>query len=496
LKIRKEVGEKLNRLPLRYFDSNSHGDILSRVSNDIDIISSAIKENVPMFISATVNVIGLIIMMLSINPLITLIPVISSIIGFIYIIIIMSTSNTYFVGQRKAIGKISGYVEEIYQGHKIIKSFRREKSSIDTFRKMNEELNQLTWKAQFYSGILSPGIYFIMNFEYVLICIFGGILAVNGKLSVGKILAFIQYSKDSFDPVLEIADSIGAMQAGVAAAQRVFEILDEPEEIEDIANAEVKNVHEGKVVIENVNFGYKKEVTVINNLSVSVKSGQVVAIVGSTGAGKTTLINLLMRFYELDSGRIMIDDTDITQLKRQDLRKFFGMVLQDTWLFSGTIKENITYGRENASDEEIIAASKAAHAHHFIKTLPDGYNTVLSEDASNISQGQKQLLTIARAILTNPTVLILDEATSNVDTRTEVHIQKAMKELMKGRTSFVIAHRLSTIREADIILVMKDGKIIEQGRHEELMSKKGTYYDLHNSQFSDNNINSAENVCC
>lgn len=486
LELRKEVGEKLDKLPLKYYDNNSHGDIMSRISNDIDIISIALKENVTMLITSFLTVVGVVIMMITINPLLTLVPIGAAIAAFIYVIIIMIKTNNYFAGQRKTTGEINGHIEEMYNGHSVIKAFCREKSSIDKFDKVNEELYEVTWKAQYYSGLLAPGLYFILHLSYVLICIIGGVLTVNGKLSIGKILAFIQYSRDTFDPILEIADSISAIQAGVASAERIFEILDESEELPDIKDPKVIETPKGEIVFDRVSFGYKPEVTVIKNMNISILPGQTIAIVGPTGAGKTTFINLLMRFYELDSGKITIDGVDITEQKREDLRRLFGIVLQDTWLFNGTIKENIAYGNDRASDEEIIAAAKAAHAHHFINTLPDGYNTLLNEDASNISHGQKQLLTIARAILTNPSILILDEATSSIDTRTEINIQRAMKNLMKGRTSFVIAHRLSTIRDADLILVMKDGRIVEKGNHEELLKRDGFYTELYNNQFAVN----------
>jgi ATP-binding cassette subfamily B multidrug efflux pump len=382
------------------------------------------------------------------------------------------------------MGEVNGYIEEMYQGHQIIKTYCRETNVITKFNELNEEYYRVTWKAQYYSGLLNPGLYFILHFSYVIICVMGGVFAVNGRLSLGMILAFIQYSRDSFDPVLEIADSLSALQAGVAAAKRVFEILDEPEELPDSVSALSIGRAEGKVLFEEVDFGYKPGLTVIDGLNLVVDPGQTVALVGPTGVGKTTLINLLMRFYERNGGRIMIDGVDIAALKREELRGFFGIVMQDPWLFSGTIKDNIAYGKKNASESQIIAAAQAAYAYHFIKTLPDGFDTVLKEDAANISQGQKQLLTIARAILTDPTILILDEATSSIDTRTELCIQRAIKNLMQGRTCFVIAHRLSTIKEADRILVMKEGRVIEQGNQEELLEKKGFYSELYNSQFA------------
>jgi len=430
-------------------------------------------------------------MMLTISPLMTLIAFVTLPLCAIVTKQIASRSQKYFAEQQKDLGELNGHVEEMYTGHKIIKAFGHEDESIDKFNEINERLYKGSWEAQFISGIIMPLLNFINNIGYVLVCVVGGIMVTKRKIEIGDIQAFIQYSKQFTQPIVQTANIINILQSTVASAERVFELLDETEEIPDRPDVkELKSV-EGNVKFEDVKFGYNEDSILINDMNIDVKKGQSIAIVGPTGAGKTTIVNLLMRFYEINDGRITVDGVDIRDISRRNLRSIFGMVLQDTWLFNGTIRDNIAYGRENASEEEIIQAAKAAHADHFIRTLPEGYDTVLNEEASNISQGQKQLLTIARAILADPSILILDEATSSVDTRTEIHIQKAMDALAKGRTSFIIAHRLSTIRDADLILVMNNGDIIEKGTHKELLDKKGFYADLYNSQFTGAKIEEA-----
>lgn len=481
--MRKDVDEKISRLPLKFFDSNTHGEILSRVTNDIDTVSSTLQQSLTQLITSLVTIIGIIIMMLTISPVLTLVTIVTLPLSIFVTTTIAKRSQKYFADQQKALGKLNGHVEEMYTGHKIVKAFGHEEKSIGEFNDINEELYNVGWKAQFISGIIMPLMNFINNIGYVLVCVVGGIFVTKGRIKLGDIQAFIQYSRQFGQPIVQTANIVNILQSTVAAAERVFEVLDEVEEIQDTDNVEFIEFPKGEVKFHNVKFGYKKEVTLIEDMNIDVKPGQTIAIVGPTGAGKTTIVNLLMRFYEIDEGNITIDGIDIRDLKRGDLRNIFGMVLQDTWLFNGTIRDNIGYGRLGATEEEIILAAKAAHADHFIRTLPEGYDTVLNEEASNISQGQKQLLTIARAILLDPSVLILDEATSSVDTRTEIYIQKAMTKLMQGRTSFVIAHRLSTIRDADLILVMDNGSIIEKGSHEELSEKGGFYADLYNSQF-------------
>jgi ATP-binding cassette subfamily B protein len=482
--LRKEVNEKLSRLPLKFFDSRTHGEVLSRVVNDMENISRTLQQSLAQLVTSVVTLIGVVVMMLTISPLMTLIVLLTLPPSFIVTAKIASRSQRYFKGQRKALGELNGHVEEMFSGHEIIKAFGREQQSIQKFRGMNEELYDSGWKAMFVSGIIMPLMQFINNIGYVFLCIVGGVLVTRGAIQVGDIQAFIQYARQFSQPITQAASIANIIQSTIASAERVFEILDETEEIPESADAKTIASSRGEVRFENVKFGYEKENPLIENMNIDVKQGRTIAIVGPTGAGKTTLVNLLMRFYEIDGGQITIDGVDITDLTRANLRSLFGMVLQDSWLFHGTISENIAYGREDATDEEIVRAAEAAHADHFIRTLPDGYDTVLNEEASNISQGQKQLLTIARAILADPAILILDEATSSVDTRTEVLIQHAMNELMKGRTNFVIAHRLSTIRDADTILVMNKGRIIEKGNHEELLEKDGFYADLYNSQFT------------
>ncbi|ULT59831.1 ABC transporter ATP-binding protein/permease [Neobacillus drentensis] len=482
--LRKEVEEKLNRMPLKYFDSKTHGEILSRAVNDVDNISTTLQQSLTQLITSVVTLVGVIVMMLSISPLMTLIVIVTLPLSFIATANIAKKSQQYFKGQQKSLGQLNGHVEEMYTGHKVVKVFGHEKRSSEEFEKINEKLYQSGWKAQFVSGMIMPLMSFINNIGYVLVSVAGGLLVTKKAIEIGDIQAFIQYARQFSQPIAQTAQIANVIQSTIASAERVFEILDETEEVPEAVEPKDIPSPEGNVRFEHVSFGYKSDELLIEDMNIEVKSGQKVAIVGPTGAGKTTLINLLMRFYELNSGKIVIDGIDTRELKREKLRSLFGMVLQDTWLFNSTILDNIAYGREGASETEIIAAAKAANADHFIRTLPDGYETILNEEASNISQGQKQLLTIARAILADPAILILDEATSSVDTRTEVQIQKAMDYLMKGRTSFVIAHRLSTIRDADLILVMNHGKVIEKGTHTELLAQGGFYADLYNSQFT------------
>jgi len=483
-KMRSEVKDKLDRLPLKYFDSRTHGEILSRVTNDMDNIATTLQQSLTQLITSVVTIIGILVMMISISPIMTLIALFTLPASGILTAVIAKKSQKYFAQQQKIIGELNGHVEEMFTGHKIVKAFGREEDSIETFKEINERLYEVGWKAQFMSGFIMPALNFVNNVGYVLICVVGGVFVAKRKIQIGDIQAFIQYMRQFTQPIVQTANIANIIQSTVASAERVFEVLDEPEEVPDKEDAKVIENPKGEVKFEHVKFSYKDDQPLMEDINIHVKPGQMIAIVGPTGAGKTTLVNLLMRFYDVKGGRITIDGVDIRDMKREDLRKMFGMVLQDTWLFSGTIKDNIAYGKEGATDEEIIRAAKAAHADHFIRTLPDGYNTVINEEASNISQGQKQLLTIARAFLADPEILILDEATSNVDTRTEVLIQRAMANLMKGRTSFVIAHRLSTIRDADLILVMNHGTIIEQGTHQELLAKGGFYAELYNSQFA------------
>ncbi len=483
-KMRNDVKAKLDRLPLKYFDTHTHGEILSRVTNDMDNIATTLQQSLTQLIISFVSVVGILIMMLTISPVMTLIALVSLPFCMLITAFIAKRSQRYFAGQQKSLGELNGHVEEMYTGHKIVKAFGHEQDSVEKFNIINEQLYQVGWKAQFMSGVIFPALNFVNNVGYVFICVVGGLMVAKRKIEIGDIQAFIQYIRQFTMPITQLANIANVIQSTIASAERVFEILDEAEEIPEKESAAVIQIPRGEVKFEHVRFGYKEDTTLIEDMNIDVRQGQTIAIVGPTGAGKTTLINLLMRFYEIKGGKITIDGADIRDLRRDNLRTMFGMVLQDTWLFNGTIRDNIAYGREGATEAEIIRAAKAAHADHFIRTLPEGYNTILNEEASNISQGQKQLLTIARAILADPLILILDEATSNVDTRTEVLIQKAMANLMKGRTSFVIAHRLSTIRDAELILVMDHGHIIEQGSHKELLEKKGFYADLYYSQFA------------
>lgn len=484
--MRNEVKEKLDRLPLKYFDGRTHGEILSRVTNDMDTIATTLQQSLTQLITSIVTVVGILVMMISISPLMTLIALVTLPANAILTVLIAKKSQVYFGKQQKSLGQLNGHVEEMFTGHMIVKAFGHEKRSIAQFESINGELFQAGWKAQFMSGIIMPALNFVNNLGYVFICVAGGILVAKKAIELGDIQAFIQYMRQFTQPIVQTANIANIIQGTVASAERVFEILDEAEQEPDGDDALFVNKEEikGEVIFEGVSFRYKEDVPLIDDMNIHVKPGQKVAIVGPTGAGKTTMVNLLLRFYELQGGRITIDGIDVKQMARGDLRSLFGMVLQDTWLYKGTIRENIGYSLEDVSPEKTEEAARAAHADHFIRSLPMGYDTELNEEASNISQGQKQLLTIARAILADPPILILDEATSSVDTRTEVLIQKAMNQLMKGRTSFVIAHRLSTIKNADLILVMQNGRVVEQGTHEELMKQKGFYEDLYNSQFT------------
>ncbi len=482
-KLRKDISIKLEKLPLRYYDTVTHGEILSRITNDVDTVSMSLQQSLTQIVTAITTIIGILIMMLSISPLMTLIALFTLPISGLFVSIIVKLSQKHFRNQQTYLGHINGHVEEMYSGHNIVKAYNLETKSITEFKQINQSLYGAAWKSNFLSGLMMPVLGFVGNLGYIAVCVVGGWLTINKGFAVGGIQSFMQYIRQFNKPISETAQIANVLQSTMAAAERVFDFLNEEDEIPESENPVTINDVKGNVDFENVVFGYNEDKIILHDVNVSVKSGQTVAIVGPTGAGKTTIINLLMRFYDVNSGAIKIDGVDIRDMTRSDLRKIFGMVLQDTWLFNGTIKENLAYGKLDATDEEIKAAAKSAHCTHFINTTAEGYNLVINEEASNLSQGQKQLLTIARAILADPPILILDEATSSVDTRTEQRIQKAMNNLMKGRTSFVIAHRLSTIRDADIILVMKDGNIIEQGNHEELIAQKGFYYDLYNSQF-------------
>ncbi|MBA2393109.1 MAG: ABC transporter ATP-binding protein, partial [Ktedonobacteraceae bacterium] len=464
--LRKEVDEKLSRLPLKFFDSRTHGEIMSRAVNDMDNLSTTLQQSVTQLITSVVTLVGVIVLMISISPLLSLVVVLTFPLSLVVTIGIAKRSQQYFRSQQRALGELNGHVEEMYTGHKIVKAFGREAQSIAEFAERNEKLYEAGWRAQFVSGIIMPLMRFIGNLGYVIVAVVGGILVTQNAIAIGDVQAFIQYAQQFTQPITQLANIANVIQSAMASAERIFDLLDEPEQTPEAETSQVIEHPDGAVKFEHVRFGYKEDAILMEDMNIDVKPGQMIAIVGPTGAGKTTLVNLLMRFYEVNNGSIQVDGVDITQLKRGALRRMFGMVLQDAWLFNGTIHANIAYGREDATEEEIIQATKAAYADHFIRTLPQGYSTVLNEEATNISQGQKQLLTIARAFLADPEILILDEATSSVDTRTEMQIQTAMTELMKGRTSFVIAHRLSTIRDADLILVMSHGTIVEKGTHE------------------------------
>jgi ATP-binding cassette subfamily B protein len=482
-KMRKEVDEKLSRLPLKYFDGRTHGEILSRAVNDMDNISSTLQQSISQLITSAVTLVGVMIMMLSISWTLTIIVLITLPLSIFIVTGIAKRSQDFFRKQQKSLGDLNGHVEEMYTGHKIVKAFGHEDEAIARFSTLNDALYDAGWKAQFVSGIIMPLMRFVGNIGYVLVAVAGGVMATQGTITLGDVQAFIQYSGQFTQPITQLANIANVIQSAIASAERVFELLDEEEQVPEATHPLTIKEPKGAVEFNHVHFGYSKDKILMGDMNFKVSPGHMIAIVGPTGAGKTTLVNLLMRFYEVNGGQILVDGVDITRLKRADLRKMFGMVLQDTWLFHGTLRDNIAYGREDATEEEIVQASKEAYADHFIRTLPEGYKMVLNEEATNISQGQKQLLTIARAFLADPAILILDEATSSVDTRTELLIQNAMGELMKGRTSFVIAHRLSTIRDADLILVMDHGTIIEKGTHKGLLAKNGFYADLYNSQF-------------
>jgi len=484
-KIRNDIAQKINKLPMKYFDKKTNGEVLSVITNDIDTLSQNLNQSITQIITSICTIIGIIIMMLSISVTMTIASLIILPISAVIVKKIVTKSQKYFQKQQAYLGHVNGQVEEVYGGHTIVKAFNGEQQEIEKFEKANKELYSSGWKSQFLSGLMHPVMNFIGNVGYVVVAVLGGYLAAQGKITVGNIQSFIQYNKQFTQPIMQIAQVSGMLQSMVAAAERVFEFLEEPEEVEESDKGIDTSKLKGNVEFKNVKFGYDEDKIIIKDFNANVKEGQKIAIVGPTGAGKTTMVKLLMRFYDVNSGEILVDGNNIKDFKRGELRKMFGMVLQDTWLFGGTVKENIKYGKPEASDSEVIEAAKAAHVHHFIKTLPNGYNSVLNEESSNVSAGQKQLLTIARVILADPKILILDEATSSIDTRTEIQIQSAMDNLMKGRTSFIIAHRLSTIKNADLILVMNHGDIVEQGTHEELLAKNGFYADLYNSQFDE-----------
>ncbi|WNY24983.1 ABC transporter ATP-binding protein [Methanolapillus millepedarum] len=486
--LRNDIGDKLSRLPLKYYDTHPHGETMSRIINDVDTISNTLQQSLIQMITSAITIAGIFLIMLYISPLLTLVCLITIPLSAVLTKMIASKSQVHFRKQQEQTARMNGHVEEMYTGHKIIKAFGQEKRSAEAFDKINDELTAASQKSQFISGIVMPVLYFVQNVGYVIICIFGCIFVLQGTMSIGGVQSFMLYSKQFTQPIIQLSAVVNSIQSTTAAAEHIFRLLDEEEEIPDPVNFDSLEKPEGNVSFEHVNFGYDKNIPVISDLSLFAKSGDMIAIVGPTGAGKTTLLNLLMRFYEVGDGQILIDNHDISKMRRSDLRGLFGMVLQNAWLFNGTIRDNIAYGRENATEEEIIRAAEMAHADGFIRLLPEGYNTIINEEASNISEGQKQLLTIARAFLSDPEILLLDEATSNVDTRTESLIRDAMQTLMSDRTSFVIAHRLSTIRNADLILVMNKGRIIEKGTHKELMDAKGFYAELYNSQFSNTNL--------
>ncbi len=493
-RLRRDISQKINRLPLKFYDKTTNGEILSRITNDVDTLSQTLNQSVTQIITSVTQLIGILIMMLSISWQMTIIALCILPVSFIFVILIVKRSQKQFIQQQEYLGHVNGHIEEMYGGHQVMKAFNGEQQSIEEFDKYNEKLYSSAWKSQFFAGTMMPVMNFVANLGYVAICILGGYLALNNGLAIGDIQAFIQYVRQFTQPITQVANITNILQQTAAAAERVFEFLNEEEQIPESKNAVTVNtsdkpdtelnVHiEGSVQFAHIKFGYTEDKIVINDFSADIKAGSKIAIVGPTGAGKTTIIKLLMRFYDVNEGAILVDGYDIRDFRRKDLRSLFGMVLQDTWLYSGTIKDNIRYGKLDADDESVIKAAKAAQADHFIRTLPGGYDMILNEEANNVSQGQKQLLTIARAILADPKILILDEATSSVDTRTEIHIQKAMDNLMKNRTSFIIAHRLSTIRNADCILVLNNGDVVEKGSHDELMAKNGFYANLYNSQF-------------
>ena len=484
-RMRQQLSEKINRLPLSYFDKQTYGEVLSRITNDVDTISQTLNQSLSQIITSTVTVLGILVMMFSISWQMSLVALLVLPLAGGVITLIAKSSQKQFLRQQTQLGELNGHIEEMYGGHQVMRVFNGQKKSIAKFSKINNRLQESAWKAQFFSGLIHPIINFISNIGYVAMTILGGWLAINGRLKIGDIQAFIQYVDQFNQPLVQVANIANILQSTAAAAERVFEFLDEPEEAVESNNLVKLSGVKGEVEFDNVVFGYKPDQTIIKGLSAHIKPGQRVAIVGPTGAGKTTLVNLLMRFYEINSGSIKIDGVDIRKMKRSDVRQMFGMVLQDTWLFNGTIRQNLMYGNPKATEEEMVKTAKEAHVDHFVRSLPGGYDMVLGEEAANISQGEKQLLTIARAMLEKAPMLILDEATSSVDTRTEVLIQKAMDKLMQGKTSFVIAHRLSTIRDADLILVVKDGNIIEQGNHETLLKQNGFYAELYNSQFAE-----------
>lgn len=483
--LRKQISEKLNHLPMKYFDTKTHGEILSRVTNDVDTVSSNLDQCMTQMITSITTLIGVVIMMLTISPLMTLAVIIIIPIALIILAFIVSHSQKYFQRQQEYLGHVNGKVEEVYGGHNIVKAFNGEEDAREEFQKLNQTLYRSSWKSQFFSGIMHPLMNFIGNLGYVVVSIMGGYLVIQNQITVGDIQSFIQYVRNFMNPLSNVAQVVNLIQATIAAAERVFEFLGEEEEVPETEHPVSTENLSGNITFAHVKFGYNPDKTIIKDFNATVKQGQKVAIVGPTGAGKTTMVKLLMRFYDINSGSIQIDGHDIKEFKRQDLRRMFGMVLQDTWLFSGTIEDNVKYGKMDATFEAVENACREAHADHFIKTLPDSYHMVINEEGNNVSQGQKQLLTIARVILADPKILILDEATSSVDTRTEEYIQKAMDKLMENRTSFIIAHRLSTIRNADLILVMDHGDIVEQGNHEELLKKNGFYAKLYNSQFEE-----------
>ena len=486
--LRDDIGKKLSRLRLKYYDTHTHGEIISRIINDVDNISNTLQQGIIQLITSSVTLLGILLIMFYLNPILAFVCFLILPASAVFMDIVVKKSQPYFIKQQERTAALNGHIEEMYAGHKIIKAFNREKKSAEIFDAVNDELYTVSWKAQFISGITMPVLFTIQNIGFVAVCILGCLFVLSGAMNVGNVQSFIMYSKQFTQPISQISTVINTIQSTMASVEHVFKLLDAEEEIPDADDAVLLPVPKGEVVFDHVAFGYDSDKTVIHDLNLNIYSGESVAIVGPTGAGKTTMLNLLMRFYELNGGKIMIDGVDITQIKRSNLRSMFGMVLQTPWLFNGTVRDNIAYGREDATEEEIINAAKAAYADSFIRSLPQGYDTVINEEASNLSEGQKQMLTIARAFLSDPVILLLDEATSNVDTLTEVHIKESMNSLMKGRTSFVIAHRLSTIRNADLILVINKGQIIEQGDHDDLMVQNGFYAMLYNSQFDSSNL--------